>query len=313
VELLHGHNVNKILVVGGTGFIGSHVVDFAIKHDFKVTVLSKTKIIKNRNKSAEYISSDLINSKQLSSVLTDRVFDCVINLGGYIDHSNYSKTGKDVFDVHFGGTKNLIDCLNREKLRVFIQIGSSDEYGNNNSPQNEQQREDPISMYSCAKVMSTYFLQTLFKTENFPVVILRPFLVYGPGQGLNRLIPHTIDNCLEKNFFPVSKGHQLRDFCFVDDFVEAIFMSIDNKKALGQIINISSGVPLTVKSVINRISSIVKSGTPNFGEIKYRDSENMKLYAETNKAKKILNWEARTDINTGLHKTINWVKSNKYE
>ena len=101
------------------------------------------------------------------------------------------------------------------------------EYGNNEAPQIENQREDPISSYSCAKVAATYFLQMLHKTENFPVVILRPFLIYGPQQNDKRFIPQVIKGCLEKKEFPTSKGLQIRDFCFIGDFVGSIFSLID--------------------------------------------------------------------------------------
>ena len=139
---------------------------------------------------------NISHKENLLASLRGKVFDYVINLGGYINHANFSNGGSEVYDVHFNGVRNLVDCLNKSNLKGFVQIGSSDEYGNNSAPQLETQREAPISPYSCAKVASTYFLQTLYKTEKFPAVILRPFLVYGPGQGEERFIPQIIKGCL---------------------------------------------------------------------------------------------------------------------
>ena len=75
----------------------------------------------------------------------------------------------------------------------------------------------------------------LHKTENFPATVLRLFLVYGPHQKNDRLIPQVINGCLKKKKFPVSKGHQLRDFCYVDDVINAIILSLIKKKALGKV------------------------------------------------------------------------------
>ena len=219
----------KILIVGGTGFIGLSVTKEAISRGFSVTVLSKNKTyLSDRLDRVEYITADIVLKEELFNKLNGKFFQYVVNLSGYINHSDFSNEGDSVFDVHFSGVRNLVNCLNKAHLVSFIQIGSSDEYGMNTAPQNENQREDPISPYSLAKVASTHFLQVLHKTEKFPAIILRPFLVYGPGQGTSRFIPQIIEGCPKDEKFPVSKGDQIRDFCYIGDFVEAIFVSIKN-------------------------------------------------------------------------------------
>ena len=306
---INTHQNSHLLVVGGTGFIGQHIVKKALDKGFNTTVLSKNNgNTLNKLDGVRHLTVDISSKINLLPALEGRMFDYVINLGGYINHTNYSNGGSEIYDVHFNGVRNLIDCLDKSKINGFVQIGSSDEYGNNPAPQIESQREAPISPYSCAKVASTYFLQTLYKTENFPVVILRPFLVYGPGQGSERFIPQIINGCMNGDKFSVSKGEQLRDFCFIDDFVDAVFLALGNNNAFGEVINISSGIPISIKEVINFIVNIFDSGQPQFGKNKYRDGENMALYANIDKAKKMLNWEPRTDLECGINKTISWVK-----
>jgi len=221
---------------------------------------------------------------------------------------NYSNGGSKVYDAHFTGVRNLIDCLDRSHLKGFVQVGSSDEYGNNPAPQSENQREAPISTYSSAKVASTYFLQTLYKTEKFPTVILRPFLVYGPGQGKERFIPQIIKGCLNNQKFPTSKGEQLRDFCFVDDIIQAIFSSLDNDSVHGEVINIASGKPISIKKMVNTIVDMIGSGEPQFGQVAYRSGENMALYGDIVKAKRLLDWRPSIGLEQGLAETIRWVK-----
>jgi nucleoside-diphosphate-sugar epimerase len=300
----------KLLIVGGTGFIGEAAAKEAVKRGFQVTIISKNNCPKSRQlKDIEYISVDITNKNSLQLVLKDKIFCYVLNLGGYIDHANYSNGGSEVYDVHFNGVRNLVDCLDKPKIKGFVQIGSSDEYGNNSAPQIETQREAPISPYSCAKVTSTHFLQTLYRTEMFPAVILRPFLVYGPGQSEERFIPQIIKGCTNRQEFPVSKGEQLRDFCFIDDFIQAVFSALDNRSAHGEVINIASGKPISIKKMINTIVDIIGSGEPQFGQVAYRNGENMALYGDTTKAKEILGWKSSVSLRQGLLETIKWVKN----
>ncbi len=300
----------NLLIVGG-GFIGSYMAKEAVSRDFRVSVISLNEKISNQKiKGVEYLVVNIILFDELTDILKGRSFHHVVNLAGYINHSNFSEGGDKVLDVHFEGTKNLARCLKHSNLKSFIQIGSSDEYGNNLAPQTETQRELPISPYSFAKVAATHFLQMLHRTENFPVVILRPFLTYGPGQDKNRFLPQVIQGCLINQEFPVSQGGQLRDFCYISDIIEAIFSSINNKEALGEIINIASGNPISIKRVVTLVQNIIGSGVPQFGLNPYRVDENMELYANTMKAKRILNWQSKVGLEEGLKNTINWYIEN---
>ena len=299
------NKANFMLVVGGTGFIGQHFINEAINNGFNITVLSINEVnTNNKHKDIAYISADISNKEILQQKLKGSIFNYVINLGGYIDHSNFSTGGNDVFNSHFIGLKNLIECIDKSRLVSFIQIGSSDEYGNNLAPQNENQREDPISPYSIAKVASTHFLQTLYKTEKFPVVILRLFLVYGPRQSKNRFIPQLIDGCQSNIDFSVSSAVKIRDFCYVSDIANAILISLKSKNAFGEVINIASGFAISIKDIVEIVQSIIGSGNPIYGELVNRCHENMQLYADISKAKKLLNWEPKVHIKEGLIKTI---------
>jgi nucleoside-diphosphate-sugar epimerase len=295
----------KLLIVGGTGFIGRAVAKETIKRGFEVTIISKNNYPKSKQlKDAEYISVDITNKDDLLFALKDKVFCYVLNLGGYINHASYFDGGSEVLKVHFNGTMNLVSCINKTNLQGFVQIGSSDEYGANIAPQNESQRELSISPYSFAKAASTHFLQMLYRIEGFPVVILRPFLVYGAGQDDNRFIPQVIQGCINNDKFPTSAGEQFRDFCYIDDIVDVILLALINKDIHGEVINIASGVPVSIKEVIILIKSLIGSGSPQFGVVPYRDSENMALYADISKAKRILDWSPKVNLVDGLKKII---------
>jgi len=296
----------RLLVIGGTGFVGRAIVESALIQNFKVTTLSKNPTQQMPN--VEHIVADISDRTALFDQLKNKYFDYVVNLGGYIDHSNYSEGGYHAYATHFLGVKNLVDCFLDSPIKTFVQVGSSDEYGNNTAPQRETQREAPFSMYSVAKVSATYFLQTMHQTEKFPAVILRPFLIYGPGQKTPRFLPQIIRNCLNNQIFPVSKGEQLRDFCYIDDFVSAVFLTLNNSNAYGQVINISSGQPIAVREVVDMVTSYIKGGQPEFGQIPYRKGENMSLYADISKAKQLLKWTPKIRLDQGLMDTIDWLR-----
>lgn len=310
MEKLNTPDKSRLLLIGGTGFIGTHIAKKALSLGFDVSIISKnSKSDLEKIKGAQYFKININEQAELSRQMQDKVFHYVINLSGYIDHSNYFNHGEKVIDDHFNGVRNIVNCINRSNLTTFIQIGSSDEYGNNPAPQGENLRELPISPYSFAKTASTHFLQMLHLTENFPSVILRPFLVYGPGQGRDRFIPQIINGCLENSEFSVSHGEQLRDFCFIDDIVNAVFLSLNNSNLHGEVINIASGGAVSIKEVVVLIQKIIGTGSPKFGQISYRAAENMALYAETKKAKNLLNWSSKITLKEGLKRTIDYQKN----
>jgi len=304
-------NNSNLLIVGGTGFIGSNVAKKALKNGFKVTVISKNNYSQNKQiNSVDYINVDISREKDLNNILKDKVFEYVLNLGGYVDHKNFSEGGKEVFETHFHGTLNLVKSINKDNLKGFIQIGSSDEYGANIAPQKENQREMPISPYSIAKTSATHFLQMLYRTEKFPVVILRPFLVYGPGQNSGRFLPQIIKGCLSGKEFETSSGEQLRDFCYIDDIADGILRAIKSDNINGEIINLASGDPISIRTVIEKVQTYIGRGNPKFGKIAYRAGENMCLYADTSRAEQLLGWRSKTTIEDGIKKTVDHYRVN---
>lgn len=298
----------RLLIVGGEGFIGKHLSERAIKAGYKVTVISR-RGTKSTNHEYELLVCDICNKTELDNKLKDREFEYVINCSGYIKHTPFFQGGRELIEQHFNGLLNIVECVNSKVLRAFVQLGSSDEYGSNEAPQIEDQREGPISCYSTAKMSSSHFLQMLHKNENFPAIIFRLFLVYGPGQSLERFIPQTIDACLKDTALPVSEGIQLRDFCYIDDIVSGIIKSLDITDIQGQIINLASGIPVSIKDMIDKIQSITGGGKPIYGEVPYRAGENMALYANTDKAKNLLGWSPSISLEDGLSRTIDYYKN----
>lgn len=309
IEMARVGSSKQLLIVGGNGFIGRWAAYEGIRRGFDTTILSPSFVDRAaRIQKVSYLVSDISNRNRLSAVLEGCQFTHVINLGGYINHSTFSQTGSVLIDTHFRGVMNLVEVLNNPSLQCFLQIGSSDEYGLLAAPQSENDVASPTSQYSLAKSAASQFLQLLYRDEQFPAVIVRLFLVYGPGQKPDRFLPALITSCINNQELEVSSGLQVRDFCHVKDVVRGLYDLIDCKSAKGEIFNLGSGTPRTIRSVIETVVDKFASKSPIFGTRDIRPGENISLYPDLNKARKFINWEARISFEDGLQETIQFYK-----
>ena len=301
--------MKKILIIGGTGFIGYHVANKALKKKWQVTSIStnRPKKIRKLNK-VKYLNCDISKIKNIEKTLKKLSFDYIVNLGGYVNHSEKRKT----YLSHYVGFKNLIEYFENSNIKSFVQAGSSVEYGFNKAPQNEKMNlniNKVPSVYGKSKIRSTFLGLKKFKDSNFPITIIRFYLVFGPRQDKNRFIPIIIDGCLKNKKFDCSSGEQLRDFIYVEDAVSAIFKIFNKKKARGEIFNLGSGKPKKLRNIIEFIKNYLKSGKPQYGSIKLRKDEPVKLYPSIKKAKKVLSWKPKVNFFKGVIRTINYYQT----
>lgn len=300
----------KILIIGGTGFIGYHLSKRCLKKNWEITSVSTSKPKNNRLvKNVKYIFCD-IAKKSLLKKKIQKNYDYVVNLGGYVDHSSKIKTHKS----HYVGCKNLADIFVKKNITTFVQMGSSLENGNKKSPQIEAPLPNISrlkTVYSNAKLMSSIYLANLYKKKNFPVVILRLYLAYGPEQNMNRFLPIIINGCLKHKTFPTSHGRQMRDFIYIDDVIEAIMKSLSAKNAIGKILNLGTGKPQKLIKIINQIIKVCKGGKADFGQVLIRNDEILNLFPDISYTRAILKWKPNTNFKKGLIKTINFYKNQK--
>ena len=294
--------------MGGTGFIGFHLAKKCLQKGWEVTSISTKFPKKIRHlKKVKYLICDITKKKLLEKKI-DKNYKYVVNLGGYVDHTNKKKT----FESHYYGCKNLAEIFLKKNPDTFLQMGSCVEYGRSRSPQKETLKctlENVNSVYGKAKLLSTNYLLNLFKKKNFPAVILRLYIAFGPKQEINRFIPIIINGCINNKVFPSSKGNQIRDFVYIDDLINAIMKSLTSNNAKGNIINIASGRPRKILNIIKLIQNLSNGGKPLFGKVKLRKDEILKLYPSIKKAKKIINWKPKTTFNQALKLTIKYYRS----
>lgn len=294
-----------VLITGGTGFIGSNLIEKCKQKGWNIISLSLNK--KNKKKGIKAINLNISNKNLLFKKLSKYKIDYIINLAGHINHFEKKKT----FDTHFKGCKNLIELALHKKVKKFIQIGSSVEYGFSKSPilENKLTNIKKLkSIYGISKLKASNYLIKISKERNLKYIIFRPFLIYGPGQTANRLIPNTIINCLKNKNFPCSSGNQIRDFLYISDFVNLVIKSIQNNKVYNKTFNAGSGKPIKVKKIINSIQKLIKKGHPIYGKILLRKDEPLNLYPDIKSTFKYLNWKPKKLLLNGLIDTIKYYK-----
>jgi len=296
----------KVLIVGGTGFIGYHLIK-NFKKKYEIISLSVNKNTQNKIKGIKYIFFDFTKKKNLK-ILDNYFFDYVINLGGYVDHFNKKKTT----DNQYLGVKNLLNYLIKKQIKSFIQIGSSAEYGITKSPQREKSKCKPKLIYGKAKFQATKYVQKISRKKLVTGIILRLYQVYGPMQPNNRFLPTVINKCLNnKNYLCHEKG-VCRDFLYIDDFIVLINRILNKKKInnyAGQIFNVGFGKPIDLNIVAKKIELECKGGKQLKKKAKLRIDEPKVIFPDISRVKKVFNWKPKVTFKIGLRKTIEYYRN----
>jgi nucleoside-diphosphate-sugar epimerase len=300
----------NVLVVGGTGFIGKNFIyNFRKKKNWNIYSVSrklpkKSETIPNIN----YKKCDILIKKDLSK-LNLEIFNYIIYAIGP-NNLGELKSKKDLYfhKQHYLALKRFIVNLDLKNLKKFIFFGSSEEYGFLKSPHNENQKIKKLkNPYGMFKYKSTIYLKKLYDKINFPVVVLRVYLTYGPFQRENRLIPEYLKAYFNKKKIYVTSGKQKKNFLFISDLIFLIQKCLTNKKANGEIFNVGSKKPI----LLNKIFLILKNNfkiNPRVDKKKIRISELINSYPNISKAEKILNWRPKIDLLQGLKYTVKYFK-----
>ncbi|MBN2463324.1 MAG: SDR family NAD(P)-dependent oxidoreductase [Dehalococcoidia bacterium] len=301
----------RALVTGVSGFIGSHLARRLVREDAEVHGLARAD--SNLWRLEDIKDEIIIHHSDIRDFTTTRTIVAAIkpqkifHLAAYVDTTRSPEVINEMVEVNLRGTLNLLRALNWINYDCFINTGASEEYGDNPAPFREDQIPNPSSPYSASKVSATAFCQTLHKTHGAPIITLRPFLTYGPGQEGNMLIPSLIKKTIMNEEFEMTKGEQTREFNYVDDIVDAYIRASIIPRAIGEIINIGNGLEYKVIGVVKMVLRLMESSLkPRVGALDYRHGEAWHFFCDNTKAKEILGWQPAVNLEDGLKNTINW-------
>jgi UDP-glucose 4-epimerase len=296
-----------VLVTGAGGFIGRSLCRVLAERGYTVYELIHTLGPKNRT-TVKRQPLDLIDRIGVRKFIKLANPEFVVHLAATKDRSTEIGAFRKAFEVNVCGSQNIIEPCVALNLKRFVFLGSCDEYGQQAMPFRETQRESPRNAYGASKLTVTHQLQSLALSMDFPAVILRPAVVYGPGQGEEMFLSALIQSLIRKKEFNMTSGLQCRDFIYLDDVVEAILRTLIAKNLpLGQIINVSSAQPVQIRAVARMVATLIgqdRERLIRLGEKSVRSGEVADYWAANTLAKKLLDWQPKVALKDGLLRTI---------
>ena len=276
--------LDRLYIIGGSGFVGKNMV--RILHErYAISVFDKY-IDK------EYFASypDVacytmeLDKEQIGRNLPTPKY--IINLASIVTAERDMSLFDAMIQSNLKVLLNLYDRFKDDKeLKLFVQFGSSEEYGEIESPFFESAREEPNSPYALVKQLTTNTAMMLHRNYAFPIMVVRPGNLFGPLQNKSKFIPYVIEQLRTNQPLNVTPCEQKRDFIYVDDFVDGIhqLMRVAHV-AQGEIVNVSSGESIALKVIIEHCRKILNSTSEvNYGAIPYRANEVMDLRCSMDK------------------------------
>lgn len=293
----------SLFLIGGSGFIGKNLVR-CLSPYYQISVFDK--YIDNDffagYPSVHVYQLDLVTDKISPEVIAP---DYIINLASIVT----AERDLSLFDELISSNlKVLLNLYERFKgassLKLFIQFGSSEEYGSIGSPFKEENREYPNSPYALVKQLTTNTALMLYRNYGFPAMIVRPGNLFGYGQNKNKFIPYVIEQLKKGEMLDVSPCEQKRDFIYIDDFVFYIKMLLERScNCVGQIVNVSSGESISLRAIIEFYKEKLQSTSQvNYGALPYRPNEAMDLKCDIGKLLSIIH--SQSDFNQKLEMNL---------
>jgi nucleoside-diphosphate-sugar epimerase len=319
------HKYEKILVTGGTGFIGSQLVDRLLNEGSEVTVIDNLdtgrleNIAHNQdNKKFHFIKGDIRDFNLVKEAMKD--IDVVFHEAALASVTLSVENPVLTNSINVTGTLNLLKASSDLHVKRFIFASSAAIYGGTTTPQKrEDMTPNPASPYGVSKLAAENYAKLFYKVYGLETVSLRYFNVYGPRQRFDIQSAYggaitIFTNRLLKNMPPIiyGDGNQTRDFVYIQDVVEANMLALNTKNAAGEVLNIGTGTNVSLNQVANTLKEILNRKDLKNVNADPRPTDIRHGYADISRAQKILGYNPRYSFEEGLTELVNWYTKNKH-
>lgn len=317
---------NSVLVTGGAGFIGSHLVDRLLREGKKVTVIDnftpfyspetkRANIAAHlSNPSYELVEGDMRSPDDIRRAFARGPFDVVVHFAAMAGVLPSLQDPSLYMEVNVLGTQRLLDeVTSQTTLPYMVFVSSSSVYGERSTEKfSETDLTDrPLSPYAASKIAGEAACFAAYKTRGLQVICVRPFTVFGPRQRPDLAIHkfcHRIENGETIELY--GDGSTKRDYTFVLDLVAGISSAIEIQPPGFEVVNLGRSNPVTLHEMIETIESalgksakIINKPMQN-GDVPY-------TYADIDKARRLLNYEPTTSFETGIIEFVNWYRKHE--
>jgi UDP-glucose 4-epimerase len=306
-----------VLVTGGAGFIGSHVVDALLDRGCRVRVVDDFSVGKEENltaareRGAEVRVADIRDESAMREAVEG--VDVVMHLAC----SDLRMSLIDPWmshNVNGGGTLALLEACKDAGLARFVYCSSSEAYGSAKvAPMSEQHPTEPTTVYGASKLVGEWYSLSYWETHRLPALVVRPFNTYGPREhheGVRgEVIPKMALRALNGRA-PVifGDGRQTRDFTYVTDTVRGLILAAECDQLVGGIVNIAYGSEVSIARIAELIAEVCAPGMkPEFQES--RPADVRRHYADIDLARRVLGYDPEVDIETGIPRYVAWLRA----
>lgn len=293
-------NGSKVLVFGANSFIGAHLVARLKEQEVMIHTTYRTAIDPVQEQT-EIWPVDITDGSAVTSLIKQIQPDYIFNLTGHVNGAREIEQVWPAFKTNLEGSLNIMMAAQGTSCRRIILIGSLDEHLEEGKP------ILPVSPYAASKIAAGAYARMFHSLYQLPVVVARPFMVYGPQQkDRNKLVPYTIQSVLNQQEAFFTNGARKADWVYVSDVVDALLRIAVSPGIDGASIEIGTGKLTSVKEVVQLIFRKLNSPVePGFGLRPNRGTEN-EIAAAVKDTKEKTGWEAQVDLETGMEHTIHW-------
>jgi nucleoside-diphosphate-sugar epimerase len=310
------YGINRVLVTGGGGFIGSHIVDLLTREGYDTGILDNFSTGDHSNVS--HMAQVRIHEGDITDegfvTKTVKGYDAVIHEAALVSVTRSVEDPIRTSRVNIDGTLNLLSAATRAGIKRFVFASSSSVYGETATlPKIESMNPQPISPYAVSKLAAENYCRVFARVHGLNTVCLRYFNVYGPRQKYgpySGVIPAFVKKVLN-NEEPVifGKGTNTRDFTYVEDAARANLLCLQRQLEPGEVLNIGSGRQTQIRELAELIEELL--GRPELGSkiAPPREGDIPHSYADISKAKNSLGYSPECTMREGLSKAIAWFRA----
>ncbi len=311
----------RVLVTGGAGFIGSHLVEKLIDLGARVSVID-TMLCGNKIESLERRKNlsihrlDVTDIRAIGPLFKGQ--DMIFHLAAVVGVEETQDEPVNLLNVEVIGTANVISLAAKNKIKRFVFASSSEVYGDSTKPMVEEGPFNPKSTYALTKLMGEHFCMAYYQKFGLEYTALRYFNAYGPRQDGRFVLSRFVNRALAgQEIIIYGDGNQTRDFTYIEDTIHMSLLAGIKDEGINQVLNFGTGKDVSINMLADMVLTSlnlkgkIKTSYVNYDRRRSLEIEVFNRIADTTKAERLLAYRPVTGLESGLQKYIDWYKNRK--